>query len=232
MVSNNLAVIPARSGSKRISKKNLVEFNGKPLIGWTIEAAINSNLFSKVIVSTDSEEIAEVSINFGAEVPFLREKYFDDISPVSLATLSALIQSENYWKIEFDTVTQLLANCPLRSYKDIIKFDKEFNNRDSDFLLSCFKFRWMNPWWAFTLEKNLRHNFLFEEALKQRSQDQDDLYCPTGSIWMANSKQLKIDETFYGKDHQFQEIAWTSAVDIDDEADLDFAKAVALTLNY
>ena len=226
MVSKSIAIIPARGGSKRIPKKNLLAFDGKPVIGWTIEAAINSNLFSKVLVSTDSEEIAEISIKLGADVPFLREEFSDDISPVSLATLSALIQAEEYWDLSFNNVTQLMANCPLRNQQDIINFDKEFHKRDTNFLISCFKFGWMNPWWAFTMNYAFEHEFLFEGAIKQRSQDQEKLFCPTGSIWMADAKQLKVDKTFYGKNHQFNEIGWVSAVDIDDEADLAFAKAI------
>jgi len=228
MVKKDIAIIPARSGSKRIPRKNVIDFNGKPIIGWTIEAAINSNLFSKVLVSTDSEEIAEIAIKLGADVPFLREEYYDDMASVSLATLSALIQSEDYWGVKFNTVTQLMANCPLRNQYDIMNFKKEFHERDTNFLLSCFKFGWMNPWWAFTMDENLKHDSLFQGATKQRSQDQEDLFCPTGSIWMANVDNFKVDKTFYGQDHQFKEISWVSAIDIDDEADFEFAKAASI----
>ena len=68
-MKRNIAIIPARSGSKRVPKKNIIPFNGKPMIAHTIEAALESGIFSRVIVSTDSEEIAEISRNFGAEVP-------------------------------------------------------------------------------------------------------------------------------------------------------------------
>ena len=68
----NIAIIPARGGSKRIPRKNIKEFNGKPIIAYSIEAAINSDLFDEIIVSTDDEEIAEVSKLYGAEIPFIR----------------------------------------------------------------------------------------------------------------------------------------------------------------
>ena len=70
----NVAIIPARGGSKRIPKKNIKNFLGKPIIAYSIEAAINSNLFDKVIVSTDSSEIADIAVKYGAEVPFIRSK--------------------------------------------------------------------------------------------------------------------------------------------------------------
>lgn len=226
-IDNNIAIIPARGGSKRIPKKNIIDFNGKPMIAWAIEAAISSNMFSKVIVSTDAEEIAEISRNYGADVPFLRSHFSDDIAPVSEATVDALIQAEEYWDTTFDTVTQLMANCPLRSAADIVNFHKEFSKRDVDFLLSCFKFGWMNPWWAFKLTEENDHSFLFPNALTQRSQDLDDLFCPTGSIWMADSKALKREKTFHGVDKQFVQIDWIAAVDIDDEDDLRMATLIA-----
>lgn len=107
-MKNNIAIIPARGGSKRILKKNIIDFNGKPMIAWTIEAALKSQLFSKVLVSTDCEETADIARAFGAEVPFLRRGYSDDITPVSEATLDALLQAEKFWNLDFDTVTQLI----------------------------------------------------------------------------------------------------------------------------
>ena len=71
-MNNNLAIIPARGGSKGIKNKNIVDLYGKPLISYTIEAALKSNQFSKIIVSTDSVEIAEISKEYGAEIPFMR----------------------------------------------------------------------------------------------------------------------------------------------------------------
>ena len=74
----NIAIIPARGGSKRIPKKNIKDFLGKPIIAYSIETALKSNLFDKVVVSTDSEEIADISIEYGAEVPFKRPFYLAD----------------------------------------------------------------------------------------------------------------------------------------------------------
>lgn len=226
-MSNNIAIIPARGGSKRIPRKNIIDFDGKPMIAWTIQAAIESKLYSKVLVSTDCEEIARISKKYGADVPFLRQGFSDDITPVSEATCDALTQSEIFWGQKFDTITQLMANCPLRKAEDIIRFHNEFTVRDTSFLLSCFKFGWMNPWWAFKLDALNHHNFLFPEVTKSRSQDLDELYCPTGSIWMANSEAFKKARSFYGPNQQFYPINWVAAVDIDDEHDLDMANLIS-----
>ena len=78
-----IAVIPARGGSKRIPKKNIIEICGKPMLAWTIEAALQSKYIDEVLLSTDDEEIAEVGRKFGAKVPFLRDTNADDHSPIS-----------------------------------------------------------------------------------------------------------------------------------------------------
>ena len=77
---SNIALIPARGGSKRIPKKNIIDFLGKPMIAWTIEAAVQSEKFEKVVVSTDDPEIAQVAEQYGAEIPFLREADADDFT--------------------------------------------------------------------------------------------------------------------------------------------------------
>ena len=197
------------------------------MIAWTIKAAIESDLFSRVLVSTDCEEISKISREYGAEVPFLRSGNSDDFTEVSEATCDALFQAEDHWGIEFDTVTQLMANCPLRNSKVIKNSHKEFLARDVNFLLSCFKFGWMNPWWAFKINENNDHSFMFDNALKQRSQDLEDLFCPTGSVWIAKASELKKTRSFYNENQQFFEIDWISAVDIDDEKDLNFARSLS-----
>ena len=78
MKNTTICIILARGGSKRIPLKNIVELNGYPLISWPMKSALKSNIFDKVLVSTDSEQIANVARNYGAEVPFLRKNYFDD----------------------------------------------------------------------------------------------------------------------------------------------------------
>ena len=85
-----VAIIPARGGSKRIPQKNIYNVMGLPMIVHTINAALESNIFDEVIVSTDCEEIARISIDAGARVPFMREEYSDDYSTVSEATMYTL----------------------------------------------------------------------------------------------------------------------------------------------
>jgi CMP-N-acetylneuraminic acid synthetase len=221
-----IGIIPARGGSKRIPHKNIIDFMGRPLIGWTIEAAKQSGIFDRIIVSTDDVEIAQVAINFGIEVPFLRKEGNDDLTPVSFATIAAIRQAQEYWHEEYDVVIQLMANCPIRGSREIAQSLENFINNKANFQLSCFKVGWMNPWWAAKLDKNLSPEFIFPDALKKRSQDLPDLFCPTGAVWIARTRQLLKDETFYGKGHTFYPIDWKAAVDIDTFEDVEFAEVV------
>lgn len=219
-----IAIIPARSGSKRIKNKNIKEIFGKPMIAWTIIAAKKSKLFDKVLVSTDSKKISEIAKRYGADVPFLRKRFKDDIAPVSLATIQALKDASSYWNEEYDIVVQLMANCPLRNENDIKKSFSSFKNKKRNFQISCFKFGWMNPWWSFQLDIKKRGKALFPNQLKKRSQDLKSLYCPTGAIWIAKCKKLIQSKTFYGKNFCFEELNWINAIDIDDKEDLKFAQ--------
>ena len=222
-----IAIIPARLGSKRIPKKNITDFKGLPMIAWTIKAALDSGIFHKVVVSTDSDEIAKTSIEYGAEVPFLRLVANDDISPVSDATHASLLQAEEYWNIKYSTVVQLMANCPFRTSEDIINFVDEFKNKKLSFLISRFKFRYMNPWCAFKIN-NTNHKWIHnDDIVFKRSQDQEPLYCPTGAIWIANRDSFIKQKTFYGSGYKFKEINFQSAIDIDSMSDLDFASSLS-----
>lgn len=220
-----IAVIPARGGSKRIPKKNIYPLNGKPMIQWTIEAATACNYIDKTVVSTDSEEIRKVCIDLGLEMPFLRDKASDDISPVVDATLACLEQAEKIWG-KFDVVIQLMPNCPLRTERIISEGIEQFFKQGEKAQISFFDYGWMNPWWAHKLGDNLSPNPIFKEALSSRSQDLQKLYCPSGAVWIANVEDLRTHKTFYFDDYKAYLIDWQYAVDIDDLEDLKMAEAV------
>lgn len=227
MVNENksIAIIPARGGSQRVPNKNIIDFFGRPMIAYTIEAAIASGKFDRVIVSTDSKEIADISVRYGAEVPFLRTEAADSYSSVSTAVIFTLKQAEAYFEETYDTVTLLMANCPIRGCEDIKKSFDHFLDNETEAQISCFKFGFMNPWWAFKLDGKGKGEALFPEALKSRSQDLCELYCPSGAIWIAKRQYLLTWNSFYGE-HSYFEIDWKSAVDIDNYEDVDMAKAV------
>lgn len=205
-----------------------MDFHGKPMIAWTIEAAVQSGLFDRTIVSTDDPAIAEVARAFGADVPFLRRGFADDQSPVSLATIATLEQLRDESGETYDVVAQLMANCPIRDSACMTAAMADFDRRHASSLISCFKFGWMNPWWASRLDDDHRPSPVFPEAATARSQDLPPLYCPTGAIWIARTQALLASRTFYMDDRVFFPISWEDAVDIDDMEDFHMAEAVYL----
>ena len=223
MKNDLVAIIPARSGSKRIKNKNTIDFGGRPLIAKTIKAALESDAFNKVIVSTDCPKIAKIAESLGASAPFLRKENHDDFSNVSKATITALKQCESYFKRDWKYVAQLMPNCPLRGSNTINDGIANFLNRNHDSQISCFKYGWMNPWWANKVNSDQKPEAIFPDALKSRSQDLPELYCPTGALWLAKTKSLYSHGSFYTGNHAFFPMNWIEAIDIDDKQDLEMA---------
>lgn len=226
-MSKRIAIIPARGGSKRIPRKNIIDFDGRPMIAWTVQAALDSGCFDEVLVSTDCEEIARAGAAAGAAVPFLRLEHADDFVPVSQATISALKQAEDHWQTCFDEIVQLMPNCPLRGPEHIRAAVEHFRLQGGGHQISCFRFGWMNAWWAARLEENMVPVPMFPDAVKQRSQDLPPLYCPTGAIWIAGRASLLSAGSFYGPGYRYFPMEWEAAVDIDDVDDLRMALTVA-----
>ncbi|MDB3936577.1 acylneuraminate cytidylyltransferase family protein [bacterium] len=160
------------------------------------QASRQLNQYERVLVSTDDKEIAQIARSFGAEVPFLGNSVADDLAPSSEATLAALKQEELHWGVNFDVVSQLMSNCPLRDATDITASVQNFIDQKIDTQLSCFRFGWMNPWWAARLSGSGVPDYLFPEAKISRSQDLPPLYCPSGALWIARVPGLTKSEIF------------------------------------
>jgi len=221
----SIAIILARGGSKRLPGKNMRIFHAKPLVAWTIEAALLCKCFDRVLLSTDSQEIAEIGIKYGAEVPFLRNRGFDDHSPSGEATLAALDQAEEYWRESYSVVAQLMANCPLRTSQHIFNAMNSFLQKNASSQISCFKFGWMNPWWAAKIDSDGCPEWIFSGTTSSRSQDLPDLFCPSGALWIAKSQSLRACQSFYSPDVVLHVMDWMSAIDIDNEEDWVMAEA-------
>ena len=220
----HIAIILARGGSKRLPGKNILDFHGKAMLQLSVEAAISSKKYSHVLVSTDDPVIAAIGLQSGASVPFLRDSASDDFASSSEATLYALRQAESYWNIKFQCVSQLMANCPLRNSLDIISAVEHFEFASAESQISCFRFGWMNPWWAAKITDEGKPDYVFGDERIRRSQDLPPLYCPSGALWIAKCEALMAHNTFYSPNHIFHEIDWISAMDIDDTEDLEMAK--------
>jgi N-acylneuraminate cytidylyltransferase len=217
-----IAIIPARIGSKRIKEKNLVNFNGKPLIKKTIDIVKRCKYIDKVVVSTDSKKILKISSKFGVNTPFLRSAAFDDKSSVNQATLVAIKQSEEYYG-KFDVVVQLMPNCPLRKLQTLNNSIKSFFKKKIKSQISFFEYGFANPRWAHEI-KNYKILPLFKKNMLKRSQDMPKLFCPSGSIWISDIKTLKKYKTFYSPSYSYFLMSFEEAIDIDTYDDLKVAK--------
>lgn len=224
-MSFRIAIILARGGSKRLPRKNVLPLGGRPMLAWSVVAALDAGCFDRVLVSTDDAEIAAVAREAGAEVPFLRDAAADDQAPSSDATRVALRQAEGHWGERYDTVAQLMANCPLRSAEDIREAITAFDAGTAPAQISAFRFGWMNPWWAARLQADGQPEWLFPEARAARSQDLPPLYCPSGALWLARRNAFLDGGSFYLPGLTLHPMHWMAAMDIDDEADLAMAEA-------
>jgi N-acylneuraminate cytidylyltransferase len=221
---SRLAVIPARGGSKRIPRKNIRALGGKPVIAYTIAAAVQSGLFDRVVVTTDDEEIGRAARECGADVPFLRDADIaDDHTPVSVATLDALDRLEDEGG-RYAAVAQLMANCPLRTAEDVRNSCAEFERTGAESQISITRYGWLNPWWALTRGDGGRLEPIFADRMTQRSQDLPDVFCPTGAVWWAKPAALRRERTFHTLQRTGWEIDWRNAVDIDTEEDWKLAE--------
>ena len=194
------------------------------MIAYTIEAALSSELFDQVLVSTDSEVIAATARKCGAEAPFLRDtKLADDHTPVSAVTVDALNRVDPDGS-RYDYVAQLMPNCPLRNAEDVRNSYEAFARGRAASQISISRYGWQSPWWAMQLSESHHLEPVFEHLVTERSQDLPDLFCPTGAIWWATAEVLRRGGTFHIPGRSGWEIAWQHATDIDSEEDFSLAE--------
>lgn len=225
-IGHTLAVIPARGGSKRIPGKNVRSLLGKPAIAYSVEAALESGLFKDVIVSTDSEEIAEIARHHGAGIPFMRApELADDHTPVSLVTLDVVDRLDPRGQ-RYSCVAQLMPNCPLRTSDDVRASYQQFVETDAETQLSLTRYGWQNPWWAVQRDKDYALQPLFKQEITARSQDLPTLFCATGAIWWAQCAALRRERTFHMSGRTGWEIPWQRGIDIDTEDDWQMAEVL------
>lgn len=201
-----LGVITARGGSKGIPRKNIKELGGKPLIAWTIEAAKESGVFSRIILSTDDEEIAEVGKRYGAEVPFMRppELAQDTTStlPVLIHAVNWLKENENFYP---DYVVILQPTAPFRQGRHLREALEFLTVSGADSVVSvCEVPGDFNPHWQFEFDPDGRLKIFTGEELKhivRRRQDLPKTYFRNGAIYAFRTDLLFLPEpNFYGED--------------------------------
>ena len=191
-----LAIIPARGGSKRIPGKNIREFLGKPVIAYSIEAALGSDLFDKVIVSTDDEKIAEVAQKYGAEVPFMRPSELADDFTGTNAVVKHAVQWFVDRKKNVDYACCIYATAPMLQAKYIKEGFEKLVDANTSFAFSVTRFE-------FPIQRALRISnegcieAIYPDHIFTRSQDLEDAYHDAGQFYWGKASAFLNDEVTY-----------------------------------
>jgi N-acylneuraminate cytidylyltransferase len=212
-----VAIIPARGGSKRVPRKNIRPFAGKPIIVWPIKAALSSGLFDQVVVSTEDAEIAEVARAAGALIPFMRpENLADDYAD----TKSVIRHAISELKLETKPEVQVCCIYPTSVFADgqLLKQGLEkLNMSNCKFVLSITSID-PNVYRSFTKATDDRITMLFPENYVKRTQDLPSLYCDAAQFYWATVSAWQSDSNIFGADSIGVYIDPSNVQDIDNES--------------
>ena len=218
-----VCVIPARSGSKRIRNKNIKIFNGKPLIYYSIKNALNSSLFEKVIVTTDSKQIKKIAEKFGAEVPFLRDKNLsDDITSTKDVLINAIINA-NTKNYNFHCL--LYPTAPLLNKEDLISaYNKMINEKNADGIISVRKFP-SSPLRALIKKKKFL-KFKYEKNQYTNSNFLENEYYDIGNFYIYKTKKILNTNNIHPNKMLGYEMPYLRSIDINELEDFNNALRV------
>lgn len=222
----NIAIITARSGSKGLKDKNIRILNGKPLIAYTIEAAIKSGMFDEIMVSTDSKEYASVAIKYGAKVPFLRTKKNSDDNASSWDVVKEVVKKYKDMGKEFNTVCMLQPTSPLRIAEDIVNGYKLFNEKKADTVIAVCETQ-HSPLWSNTLdESNCMKGFISDDVLNCPRQKLQQYYRINGALYIRKISTLYKEGNMYDCNCYAYVMPRERSVDIDTMLDFRIAQAM------
>lgn len=225
----NIAIIPARGGSKRIKKKNIKDFCGKPIISYSIEIAKKSKIFDKIFVSTDDKEIADIAKSCGAEVPFLREKNLSDDLTGTHNVIGSFVQKliESGSKINYACC--IYATAPLIQISDLLKgldIIKE-NKWDMVFAATSYNYPVSR---SFRIKTDKSLEMLFEDKFNSRSQDLENVYHDAGQFYWSKPDIWMGENPGYGSSSSVILLPNWRVQDIDNLEDWRRAELIFSTL--
>lgn len=215
-----LAIIPARGGSKRLPRKNVLEIGGKPLISWSIEAGLSSKYIDRVIVTSDDEEILKISKQYNAETI----KRPTSLSNDTATTFSALKHTIDTVDNNYDYIILLQPTSPLRTSAHIDEAIEYMGLKSADAMISVAETD-HSPFWSNTIPKDGNmNNFLKDEVKNKRSQDLEKFYRLNGAIYICRTSELLKEESFFIQDKIFAyKMDRQSSIDIDNHIDFEIA---------
>jgi N-acylneuraminate cytidylyltransferase len=221
----NIAIIPARGGSKRIPRKNIKEFHGKPLIAYSIEAAKASKCFDRIIVSTDDTEIAEVAKKYGAEVPFIRPA---DISNDFATTSDVMKHAIKYFTDEgykLNLVCCIYATAPFLLPEYLQQAQTEFDDATIEYAFSATSFSFPIQR-AISLTDSGRVNMFYSEYADTRSQDLTEAYHDAGQFYWGKASAFSQGKAIFAEHSKAVILPRKRVQDIDTPEDWELAEAL------
>jgi CMP-N-acetylneuraminic acid synthetase len=218
-----LAIITARGGSKRVPRKNILPLGGMPLIAHTIKSAKDSKYITDVVVSTDDEEIRDISIEFGAEVPFLRPEYLSNDTAKSIDVVIYTIDELSKIGREYDYIVLLQPTSPFRTSTDIDNSIDFLYSKDANGIVSLTNTN-HNPTIINILPDDLSmEGFIRDDNI--RTQDMPKYYRINGAIYITKTNILREYKSFFNCPLIYGFIMEEShSIDIDTMFDFDFAR--------
>ena len=217
---NKIAIIPARSGSKGLKDKNIINLCGKPLMAYSIEVAIKSNMFDRVIVSTDSAEYGKIAQSYGADVMYRDERLSDDKATTYMVIEDIL----NRLYINIDYFMLLQPTSPMRTDKHIIEACKKFESHydEYDFLVSV-KEAEHTAELVKPIEDDDSMKYFNIDYSNYRRQAYKE-YSPNGAIFIGKPDKYLIRKHFFGENSIAYKMDKLDSIDIDDELDYEYAQ--------
>lgn len=221
-MSKSIAIIPARGGSKRIPRKNIKEFCGKPIIAYSIEAALQSNLFDTIMVSTDDQEIAKISQQYGAEIPFFRSKNnSNDYAPLAVVVEEVLKSYAEIGKT-FEAFCCILPTAPFINANFLITAHNKLNKTNCTAIFPVAQF-------SYPIQRALHFNgnnitMINPENMQVRSQDLEKTFHDAGQFYFLKTDAFNKEHVLFTKNASAMELPELMVQDIDTEIDWKIAE--------
>lgn len=223
-----LAVIPARGGSKGIRHKNVIDFNGRPLLAWSIQAALDSGVCDEVMVSTEDPNIAEIACQYGASVPFMRSAELAQDTSKIIECIVEIVQKYQDQDKHFDVLILLQPTSPLRTAVNIQDAFQLFLRHNRRSLAGVTEAK--SPVFMRVLNAQSELSSIAETQYSTiRRQDLKKTYAINGAIYINNVQEVSLSLSFNDNEIGFV-MPMKNSIDIDDEEDLFLAKVIGQSL--
>ncbi len=221
-----LAIIPARGGSKGIPGKNIKLLCGKPLIVYTIEAAVTAKSIDQIILSTDDPEIAKIASKYDVEIPFMRPKELAQDNSLAIDNYIYTIERLNReFNCNYEEFVVLLPTVPLRTSEDIDKAVELFSQKNAKSVISCTTLH--HPLeWIFSINDDgiIQRNKEIDIKKMMNRQESKHVYIPNGAVYVFKYSLLKEKNSYYSDETYAYVMPPERSVDIDTEIDFKFAE--------